>query len=130
MGFENIQSVFKHPIIGAIWETHVVMQVHKYFHAQGKNIPLWFWRTVHGAETDLIIEQGGRFTAIEIKFSENPDAKALKGINALVKMYGEKCLITGFVASRTKHVYPLSELVNVVPGSDIDLYLSHEYQSA
>ncbi|MEN8245540.1 MAG: ATP-binding protein [Thermodesulfobacteriota bacterium] len=126
MGFENIKSVINHPIIGAIWETHVVMQVHKHFHAMGKNRPLWFWRTVHGAETDLLIEQGGRFIAIEIKFSENPDGKALKGIKALVSMYGEKSLIAGFVASRTKHVYPLSGLVRAVPGSDIDLYLSQE----
>jgi predicted AAA+ superfamily ATPase len=123
MGFENIQSVINHPIIGAIWETHVVMQIHKHFHSIGKNRPLWFWRTVHGAETDLLIEQGGQFIAIEIKFSENPNGKALKGINALVDMYGKESLITGFVASRTKHAYHLSESIQVVPGSDIDLYL-------
>jgi len=112
-----------HPAIGAIWETHVVMQVQKHFQALGKDRPLWFWRTIHGDETDLLIEQGGRFIAIEIKFSENPDAKSRKGINALTTMYGEKSLISGLVASRTKHVYSLSEVVRTVPESDIDLYL-------
>lgn len=81
MGFESFEAVINHPVISAIWETHVVMQVIKHYHALGKNRPIWFWRTVHGAEVDLLIEQGGRFTAIEAKFSENPDQKALKGVN-------------------------------------------------
>jgi predicted AAA+ superfamily ATPase len=120
MGFENFEAVNNHPVIGAIWETHVVMQVIKHFQALGKNRPLWFWRTIHGAEVDLLIEQGGRFIAVEAKFSENPDAKALKGMNALKKFYGEDSLIAGFIASRTENSYPLSEKVHAIPGSDID----------
>ena len=123
MGFESFEAVIKHPVIGAIWETHVVMQVIKHYQGLGKNRPLWFYRTVHGAEVDLLIEQGGRFIAVEAKFSENPALKALKGINALKKMYGEESLITGFIASRTKNVYPLSKKVLAIPGGDIDLYI-------
>ena len=123
MGFENFEAVLNHPVIGAIWETHVVMQVIKNFQALGKNRPLWFWRTIHGAEVDLLIEQGGRFIAVEAKFSENPDVKALKGINALKKFYGEDSIIAGFIASRTENSYPLSEKVHAIPGSDIDQYL-------
>ena len=120
MGFDNFEAVINHPVIGAIWETHVVMQVIKHFQALGKNRPLWFWRTIHGAEVDLLIEQGGRFIAVEAKFSENPDVKALKGINALKKFYGEDSIIAGFIASRTENSYPLSEKVHAIPGSDID----------
>ena len=88
MGFEDFKSLINHPVSGAIWETHVVMQVIKHFQSLGKNKPLWYWRTVHGAEVDLLIEQGGRFTAVEAKFSENPDLKASKGINSLKAFYG------------------------------------------
>lgn len=123
MGFEEFESVLKHPAIGAIWETHIVMQVIKHFQALGKNKPLWFWRTAHAAEVDLLIEQGGRFVAIEAKFSENPDATALKGIRALQNLYGEGSLMDGLIASRTHNSYPLSERVRAIPGSDIDLYL-------
>ena len=123
MGFENFEAVINHPIIGAIWETHVVMQVIKHFQALGKNKPLWFWRTIHGAEVDLLIEQGGRFIAVEAKFSENPDVKALKGINALKKLYGDGSVTSGFIASRTENSYPISEKVHAIPGSDIDQYL-------
>lgn len=123
MGFENFEAVINHPIIGAIWETHVVMQVIKHFQALGKNRPLWFWRTIHGAEVDLLIEQGGRFIAVEAKFSENPDVKALKGINALKNFYGEDSVTAGFIASRNENSYPLSKKVHAIPGSDIDQYL-------
>jgi predicted AAA+ superfamily ATPase len=123
MGFETFESVINHPIIGAIWETHVLMQVIKHFQALGKNRPLWFWRTIHGAEVDLLIEQGGRFVAVESKFSENPDIKALKGINALEKFYGEDSVTAGLIASRTSNPYPLSKKVQVISGSHIDQYL-------
>jgi len=123
MGFENFEAVINHPVIGAIWETHVVMQVIKHFQALGKNRPLWFWRTIHGAEVDLLIEQGGRFIAVEAKFLENPDVKALKGIHALEKLYGEGSVTACFIASRTENSYPVSEKVHAIPGSDIDQYL-------
>jgi len=40
MGFENWEAVERHPIAGALWETHIVMQVVKHFYAVGKNVPL------------------------------------------------------------------------------------------
>jgi predicted AAA+ superfamily ATPase len=123
MGFETVESIINHPIIGAIWETHVVMQVMKHFQALGKNRPLWFWRTIHGAEVDLLIEQGGRFVAVESKFSENPDIKALKGIKALEKFYGEDSVTVGFIASRTASPYPLSKKVQAISGSHIDQHI-------
>lgn len=123
MGFETFESVINHPIVGAIWETHVLMQVIKHFQALGKNRPLWFWRTIHGAEVDLLIEQGGRFVTVESKFSENPDIKALKGINALEKFYGEESVTGGLIASRTSNPYPLSKKVQAISGSHIDQYL-------
>jgi hypothetical protein len=124
MGFENWESLLRHPVIGALWETHVIMQVIKHFASKGKNIPLWFWRTGQGAEVDLLVEQGGRFVAIEAKFSEAPDETALKGVDALLKFYGENCLSAGFVASRTQRSYPLSDKVRAAPGSIIDQFLT------
>ncbi|MFP4086819.1 MAG: ATP-binding protein [Desulfobacteraceae bacterium] len=126
MGFEDWQSVMRHPMVGAIWETHVIMQVVKDYFSRGRNLPLWFWRTVHGSEVDLLVEQGGRFTAIEAKFSETPDKSALKGIKALQKFYGSQSLISGLIASRTRNAYPLETNVRAVPGSFIDKFINRE----
>jgi len=123
MGFESGESALRHPVIGALWETHVVMQIVRHYASKGRNVPLWFWRTGQGAEVDLLIEHGGRFVAVEAKFSEVPDPAALKGMDALRKFYGEKCLMAGYIASRTRRSYPLSETVHAAPGSFIDQYL-------
>jgi uncharacterized protein len=123
MGFEKLEEVQRHPVFGALWETHVVMQVVKHYYSQGRRLPIWYWRTVHGAEVDLLIEKGGQFIAIEVKAAEAPDEKALKGMKALRRFYGDQSLISGYIASRTRHAYPLSDTVEVVPGSEIDQYL-------
>lgn len=123
MGFDSWESVARHSVIGAIWETHVIMQTVKYFQSLGKNIPLWYWRTAYGDEVDLLIEQGGQFIAVEIKYSEQPDQSCLKGIQALKKMYGDDSLTSAYVACRTIESYPLGDLASTIPGSRVDSYL-------
>jgi predicted AAA+ superfamily ATPase len=60
-----------------------VTEVSKHFAAGGRSTPLWYWRTAHGAEVDLLIEQGGRFIAVKAKLAENPGTSDLKGLQAL-----------------------------------------------
>ena len=129
LGFEKLEEVMRHPVAGALWESHVVMQVARHYLSQGKRVPLWFWRTVHGAEVDLLIERAGQFIAIEAKMAEQPDKKALKGIHALRKFYGDQSLIKGYIASRTKQAYPLSDNIQAVPGSLIHDFLSPRHSS-
>jgi len=123
MGFQNWESVMRHPVLGALWETYVITQVVKHYYSQGKIVPLWFWRTIQGAEVDLLIEQGGQFIAIESKYAENPDKTSLKGINALKKLYGDENLISGYIASRTAHPYTISSNIQAVPAATIDQYI-------
>ena len=123
MGFESWDAVERHPVVGALWETHVVMQAVKHFFSLGKSVPLWYWRTSQGDEVDLLIDRGGRFIAVECKYAENVDQGALKGLKALTKAYGRESMIAGYVASRTHRPYPLSDQVTAVPGSFIDTYL-------
>jgi uncharacterized protein len=124
MGFENWEALSRHPVVGAFWETHVVMQVVKYFFSSGKAKPLWYWRTSHGEEVDLLIEQGGRFIGVECKSAASVDQGAMKGLAAFAKAHGEKSLIAGYIASRSTRSYHLSPHVSVIPGSFIDAYLS------
>ncbi len=54
LGFDSFESLTRNPVIGALWETHVVMQVVKHFSSLGRRVPLWFWRTAYGDEVDLV----------------------------------------------------------------------------
>lgn len=119
MGFADWAAVTRHPVVGPLWETHLVMQVVKHFSAAGRNVPLWFWRTVQGEEVDLLLEEGGRFTALEVKFSERPGPADLKGFTALERMYGAESLLKGLVGCRAAGHYPLSDKVEAIPGAAI-----------
>jgi len=123
MGFESWEGVARSPMAGALWETYVIMQVVKHFASQGRTAPLWFWRTAQGDEVDLLIEQGGRFIAVECKYAETVDAASLKNINALSKLHGPGSLIAGYVASTTPAPFTLAPGITAVPGSSIDGFL-------
>ncbi len=124
MGFDRFDSLAKHPAIGALWETHVVTQVVRHFSSLGRKVPLWFWRTAQGEEVDLLIEQGGRFIAVEAKYAEQPGRGSCKGIEALEKMYGEGSVVRGLIASRAGQKHPLTKNVSAVPGSMIHRYIA------
>jgi len=119
MGFESWAAVERHPAVGALWETHVVMEVVKAFAAVGRTVPLWFWRTSQGEEVDLVVERNGRFIAIECKYAERIDASALKGLRAFMGAYGRESLQAAYVASRTSLDYPLGDGISAIPGSRI-----------
>ncbi len=123
MGFENWQAVARHPAVGALWETHVVMEVVKAFASRGRSVPLWFWRTSRGEEVDLIIDRDGRFTAIECKYAEVVDESALKGLRAFTRDYGPESVEARYLASRTPIPYPLTDGITALPGSRIADYL-------
>ena len=93
------------------------------YHSSGKRVPLWFWRTLYGAEVDLLVERGGKFIAIESKFAENPDHSSLKGVMALKEFYGDDFFDKGLIACRTPHPFPLAEDIKAIPGSLIHEYL-------
>ncbi|MGD9242290.1 MAG: hypothetical protein PVI34_03140 [Desulfobacterales bacterium] len=95
----------------------------KHFTAKGRSVPLWFWRTASGAEVDLLIERGGRFTAIEAKFTERPERSDLKGLEALETFYGPNSLANGIIACRAARTYKMTARVSAVPVKKIDQHL-------
>lgn len=73
---------------------------------------LWFWRTLAGAEVDVVVEHGRRLLPIEIKWSSRPlraDARGVEGFLHDVKpraLFGilacavrEPCLLTDHVVA-------------------------------
>lgn len=116
VGLDSWKSLLHSPLVGAFWETHIVGQVIRHFHAKAKRPPIWFWQTAYGEAMDILIEEGGRFSAIECKLNENPGKESLKGFRALQKFYGDKVLIRGLVACRTEHPFPLDKNIKAIHG--------------
>ncbi len=86
IGISDFISLSGNPIIGSSWESFVVNQIDA---IKKKRIELYFYRTHHGAEVDLVFTKGLTIIATaEIKYSNAPQLSkgnfnALEDLNAI-----------------------------------------------
>jgi len=57
------------PDIGALWENWVIAEVAKRNALLSSPADLFFWRTRAQSEVDLVVKEGGRLRAFEIKWT-------------------------------------------------------------
>ena len=55
------------PLGGALFETHMLAEVIKYFRHRAREVDIHFWRTRDGQEIDFLIEADGRTWPVEVK---------------------------------------------------------------
>ena len=60
--------------IGALWENFVISEFKKNQYWQATTAPLYFWRTYQQQEIDLITENAGKLSAIEIKWKSKRES--------------------------------------------------------
>lgn len=70
LGIRAASELEVHPRVGASWEGFVIEQLHRLLRAQPDE--LYFWRTEHGAELDLLFVRGRRRVGFEIKRTTAP----------------------------------------------------------
>jgi predicted AAA+ superfamily ATPase len=54
---------------GALWENYIVSEFLKQQRHSGQRTRLYYWRSRGGAEVDLMVQEGGRYRAYEIKYN-------------------------------------------------------------
>ncbi len=70
LGINDFVSLSGNPIIGSSWESFVLNQVQA---VKPDDIELYFYRTHHGAEADLVFARGLKVLATaEVKYSNSP----------------------------------------------------------
>lgn len=70
LNLTTLDDVLSHPVVGASWEGFVIENL---LSCLPTGATPWFYRTSAGAEIDLVIEQGSKKFAIEIKRSSAPN---------------------------------------------------------
>lgn len=111
LGLVSVHDLQGHPVAGASWEGFVVEQVAA---ALPAGASLGFYRTVAGAEMDLVVERGNRRIGIEIKFAAAPKPK--RGFWQAIE---DLRLDRAWVVAPVERAYPLGEGVEVVPLQEI-----------
>jgi len=107
-GVDDLQG---HPVAGASWEGFVVEQLRAHAPAAAQ---IGFYRTVAGAELDVVMIAGQRRLGFEVKFSSAP--KVGKGFWQSIEDLG---LDRAYVVAPVERRYPLADRVDVIPVADI-----------
>lgn len=67
LGIPDPQTLQRHPLRGAIFESYVVSELIKAFENRGQDPPLFFWKDRAGHEIDALADLGVRLLPIEAK---------------------------------------------------------------
>jgi predicted AAA+ superfamily ATPase len=114
VGLRDIDHAMSGPMGGAIFENLVVTEILKIFTHRGEEPAMYYWRTSHGSEVDLIIETQAGLIPLEIKKTETPRPEMANGIAAFKQDF-EKKAAAGYVIFPGDLVLPLAEGVSSLP---------------
>lgn len=127
LGIDTPEAMVSSPFIGAIWETHVLGELHRAVSAVGSAAQLYFFRDTHGTEVDFAVEHNGRVRLIEVKWSEVPDERrALASIAKVAQWLGKRAAPEHWLVCRTPHPYVVDEPVRarVINGYEVEDWLA------
>jgi predicted AAA+ superfamily ATPase len=83
VGLRDVEHAASGPMAGALFENAVIADIYKTLLHRGTEPRLYFWRTAAGREVDLLIEDQGQLTALEVKLSATPRPENAAQIVAL-----------------------------------------------
>lgn len=109
------QALAGHPLLGALFETHVVLDMSRQFCLLGAPPQVYHWRSHGGAEVDLLLERDGVFHPIEIKCKARVTPDDARGIKAFRKTYPHLKHGPGLIVAAVEEPARLRDGVLVVP---------------
>jgi uncharacterized protein len=80
LGIQSPETLERHPLRGAIFESFVAGEIAKAFENQGREAPLFFWRDVTGHEIDLLVDTGDRLLPVEVRSGVTVASDSLDGL--------------------------------------------------
>ncbi len=104
-----------HPMLGALFESYVVMEIIKTIEAWPMPPNLYHFRSHGGAEVDLLLELNGTLYPIEIKAKSNPNRNDGRGIAALRKSFPSERIGAGLLICAVDQPQRLADDLFAVP---------------
>jgi hypothetical protein len=112
-GWKSAETAVSGAMAGALFETHIVAELHKSYRHRGVDPPLYFWRDKERREVDLIIAEDGQLFPIEVKLAGAPTRRDLRGIEAIQKLGAP--VGPGALIAPIAEPYPLTKKVTAIP---------------
>lgn len=92
LGIRDPEHLSIHASRGELFENFVISELIKKRFNAGLSSNLYFWRNNIGDEIDVIIEQGNKLQAIEIKSAQTFSSHFMSGLNKWMAIAGESAL--------------------------------------
>ena len=98
---------------GKLFEQWIILETRSHIHYQGSEHSMYYWRTNHGAEVDLILEKHGKIIgAYEIKAGKRIDGSHLSGLRAFRGEHSDS--VPCHVISDVPHSYEIDK-IKIIP---------------
>jgi len=88
LGIDSPQQLETHHYLGNVIENAVIVELYKKRANTGKRPKFFFWQDQSGNEIDLIIEENGILSAVEIKSSQTYNSRLTTGLKLWQKLTG------------------------------------------
>ena len=89
LGITSERDIQTHYARGALFETWAVTEALKWRAARGNSLPLYFWRDNIGNEVDLLLEQDGGITLVEVKSGQTFSSDWLSALATVQRHIGQ-----------------------------------------
>ncbi len=109
------EMIASHPLQGRIMETWVITEIFKICSAWNVMPGFYHYRSVGGAEVDLILEINGRLFPVEIKSKAHPSKKDAGGIKSFRQAFPNEDIGEGLLVCAAAKPYRISEHVMAMP---------------
>jgi predicted AAA+ superfamily ATPase len=104
-----------HPLQGRVVETWVIGEILKICSAWNVFPGMYHYRSIGGAEVDLVLELNGRLFPIEVKSKVHPSKKDAGGIKSFRAAFPNENIAMGLLVCATARPYRISEHVMAIP---------------
>lgn len=107
-------------IAGALFETLILVELHKQAGWAEATVDLFHFRDRHGAEIDLIVEErrSGKVAGVEVKLTATPTAAQARHLSAMRDQLGERFTV-GVLLHTGPQALPLGDRIWALPFSAI-----------
>ncbi len=104
----------KTSLYGVLFEHFIFLELYRLINYREKPWKIYYWRTSHGAEVDLVLEfPDKKIKAIEIKSAEYIDPKTLSGLKQFLNDHPKA---KGYCVCKTERPY-IKDDINFLPWS-------------
>lgn len=103
------------PLLGAMFETWAVNEVHRQFTPLSVPPQAYHWRTAGGAEVDLVLERDGKLYPIEVKCKSHVTREDARSLRAFAETYPSPSVMPGLIIYAGRDCLRVDERTTAVP---------------